>query len=120
MKEKKLKEKKCKRKNKKNEVVEPVVEMEAAPVATTPDFSADVVALPPAIEPIVEEEPIPVAVAVEEKTYIVNCPKCNAALEIKENGKAYVCPGCRTLFCMRKSRRIVKPLAAKVYTGFDN
>lgn len=56
--------------------------------------------------------PVMEAIAVKEepKTWVINCPKCGAALSVKEGGYAYMCPVCSTLLRMKTSARLVKDL----------
>ena len=65
-------------------------------------------------EPVVEEvaaAPVVEAVPVREpKTWIVNCPKCGAALSMKEGGCAYLCPVCKSLLRVKTGARLVKNL----------
>ena len=44
----------------------------------------------------------------EKKVYIVNCPKCGAALKVKDGANVYVCGGCRHLFQIRKFEKIIQ------------
>lgn len=53
------------------------------------------------------------AIAVEKKTWVVNCPKCGASLNVKEGGCAYMCPVCNTLLRMKTGARLVKNLGEK-------
>ena len=53
------------------------------------------------VEVVVEQEP---------KEWVVNCPKCGAALNLKEGGTAYLCPVCSTLLRVKTGARLVKNL----------
>lgn len=53
--------------------------------------------------PVVEATPVQ-----EPKTWIVNCPKCGAALSMKDGGCAYMCPVCKTLLRVKTGARLVK------------
>lgn len=57
------------------------------------------------VAPVVEAVPVR-----EPKTWVTNCPKCGAALSMKEGGYAYMCPVCKTLLRMKTSARLVKNL----------
>ena len=52
-------------------------------------------------ETVAEQQPV------EEVKLVVNCPKCAAALRVREGGIAYVCPVCNTIFRVRKATRMV-------------
>lgn len=54
---------------------------------------------------------LPVAQPVEPKTYVVNCPKCGAALNVKAGGFAYMCPVCSNLFRVRVGEKLVKDVS---------
>ena len=55
--------------------------------------------------------PVQEAVPVQEpKTWVVNCPKCGAALNLKEGGYAYMCPVCSNLLRIKTGARLVKNL----------
>lgn len=47
------------------------------------------------------------------KTWVVNCSKCGAALNLKEGGQAYICPVCRTLLRVKTGVKLVKDLGAE-------
>ncbi len=49
----------------------------------------------------------------EVKKYMVNCPKCGAALNVKEGSIAYMCPVCSNLFRMRKGEKMVKDISRR-------
>lgn len=54
----------------------------------------------------------PVCLApVEGKKYVVQCPRCSAKLNVKNNGVAYMCPVCNTLFRMRTGTKMVKDVS---------
>ena len=46
----------------------------------------------------------------EPKNWVVNCPKCGAALDLKSGGTAYLCPVCGTLLSVKVKARLVKQL----------
>lgn len=59
----------------------------------------------------VPQMPVQEALPVQEpKTWVVNCPKCGAALSLKEGGYAYMCPVCSSLLRMKTGARLVKNL----------
>jgi predicted RNA-binding Zn-ribbon protein involved in translation (DUF1610 family) len=62
--------------------------------------------------PVAAEEPAEV-VAKPLKTWVVNCSKCGAALNLKEGGQAYICPVCRTLLRVKTGVKLVKDLGAE-------
>ena len=47
------------------------------------------------------------------KTYIVNCPKCSAALKVENGNFAFVCPVCNHLFRLRIGKKLVKDVTPK-------
>ena len=56
--------------------------------------------------PVTVVEAIPVQ---EPKDYVVNCPKCGAALKIKDGGSfAYMCPVCNTLLRVKTGVKYIK------------
>ena len=58
------------------------------------------------------QEQAPVAVsAPTQSEWVINCSKCGAALNIKSNGNAYICPVCGTLFRVQTGKRMVKEVA---------
>ncbi len=58
------------------------------------------------------QEQAPVAVsAPTQSDWVINCSKCGAALNIKSNGNAYICPVCGTLFRVQTGKRMVKEVA---------
>ena len=59
------------------------------------------------------ENKIPVAEIAEEKTSVVNCPKCSASLKVTMGNYAYVCPVCNQLFRTRTGERLVKDISSK-------
>ncbi len=61
-------------------------------------------------EAVVQETPVVESVPVEPKTWTVNCPKCGAALNMKEGGLAHMCPVCKTLLRVKTGSRLVKNL----------
>ncbi len=61
------------------------------------------------------EQPAVVETAevVEEKSGIVNCPKCSTALRVKVDNNAYLCPVCSNVFRTRISHKLVKDISSK-------
>lgn len=58
------------------------------------------------------ETPVVEAVPVKEpRNWVVNCPKCGAALNLKEGGYAYMCPVCSTLLTVKTGARLVKDVS---------
>lgn len=58
------------------------------------------------------QEQAPVVVGATTQTdWVINCSKCGAALNIKSNGNAYICPVCGTLFRVQTGKRMVKEVA---------
>lgn len=57
---------------------------------------------------VAQEQPVLDAIPVEPKTWMVNCPKCGASLNLKEGGYAYMCPVCNTLLRIKTGARLVK------------
>ena len=54
------------------------------------------------LEPVVvEETPAPPAEIVREKQFVVNCPRCGAAVKVSGTAPAYLCGGCRQIFRVR-------------------
>lgn len=67
----------------------------------------------------------PVQTQEEVKNYVVNCPKCGAALNMKTGGVAYMCPVCNTLLRIRKGEKMVKdvssyPTSEAYVTTYEN
>ena len=57
-------------------------------------------------EPVpVVEEPAPVKV---DRYWTVHCPKCGAALSLREGPLAHMCPVCNTILQLKTSARIIK------------
>lgn len=54
---------------------------------------------------------MPVQTQEEVKNYVVNCPKCGAALQMKTGDVAYLCPVCNTLLRIRKGEKLVKDVS---------
>ena len=48
------------------------------------------------------------------KTYIVNCPKCSAALKVENGNFAFVCPVCNNLLRVRKCEKLVKDVSRNI------
>ncbi len=58
-----------------------------------------------------DENVIEVEQSVQEpKNWVVNCPKCGAALDLKSGGTAYLCPVCGTLLSVKVKARLIKQL----------
>ncbi|MBO5412123.1 MAG: hypothetical protein J6A38_03495 [Clostridia bacterium] len=57
---------------------------------------------------------MPVQTQEEVKNYVVNCPKCGAALQMKTGGVAYLCPVCNTLLRIRKGEKLVKDVSSQL------
>ena len=55
-----------------------------------------------------KSEVLPETAEAEEKTYVVNCKTCGAALRVKDGAGAYMCPVCNKLFTLRKCEKLVK------------
>ena len=49
----------------------------------------------------------------DNKTYVINCYKCGAALNVSSGKTAYICPVCNSLLRMRTITRIVKEVPVK-------
>lgn len=54
-----------------------------------------------------------VSAEVEQNEWVVNCNKCGASLSVKNDGNAYICPVCNTLFRIQTGTRIVKDVTVK-------
>ena len=60
-------------------------------------------------EPVpVVEEPAPVKV---DRYWTVHCPKCGAALSLREGPLAHMCPVCNNLFRIRLGEKLVKDIS---------
>ena len=65
------------------------------------------------LEPIVmEEPPAPPMEIVREKQFVVNCPRCGAAVKVSGTASAYLCGACRQIFRVRIEAKMVKDLNA--------
>ncbi len=65
------------------------------------------------LEPItMEEPPAPPAEIVREKQFVVNCPRCGAAVKVSGTASAYLCGACRQIFRVRIEAKMVKDLNA--------
>ena len=64
---------------------------------------------PKDVQVVPEVEAVPVEMD-QEKTFVINCGKCGAALSAKNGRTAYICPVCGTLFLMRTGVRVVKDI----------
>lgn len=65
------------------------------------------------LEPIAMEEPsAPPAEIVREKQFVVNCPRCGAAVKVSGTASAYLCGACRQIFRVRIEAKMVKDLNA--------
>ena len=83
------------RKNKKEKAVAQQQEVQAQP---QPSMVTEV---------IQGNEPAPA----EAKTYVVNCHRCGAALNVQQIGVAYMCPVCNNLFRVRIGEKLVKDVS---------
>lgn len=54
-----------------------------------------------------------VSTQVEQNEWVVNCNKCGASLSVNNDGNAYICPVCNTLFRIQTGTRIVKDVTVK-------
>ena len=51
-------------------------------------------------------------IEVQQKKYVVKCPKCGAELYVKDNSAvAFMCPVCSNLFRMRLGSKKVKDVS---------
>lgn len=57
-----------------------------------------------------QEKAQPVA---EQQEWVINCGKCGAALKVKNDGNAYICPVCNALLRVQTGTRIVKEITPK-------
>lgn len=48
-----------------------------------------------------------------KQEWVINCNKCGAALTVRNDGNAYICPVCGELFRIQTGTRIVKEIAPK-------
>lgn len=65
------------------------------------------------LEPITMEEPsAPPEEIVREKQFVVNCPRCGAAVKVSGTASAYLCGACRQIFRVRIEAKMVKDLNA--------
>jgi len=65
------------------------------------------------VKPIVmEEPPAPPMEIVREKQFVVNCPRCGAAVKVSGTASAYLCGACRQIFRVRIEAKMVKDLNA--------
>ena len=73
------------------------------------------------LEPVVvEEAPAPPAEIVREKQFVVNCPRCGAAVKVSGTAPAYLCGGCRQIFRVRIEAKMVKDLSAEDLEELEN
>ena len=74
------------------------------------------------LEPVVvEEKPAaPPAEIVREKQFVVNCPRCGAAVKVSGSAPAYLCGGCRQIFRVRIEAKMVKDLSAQDLQELEN
>lgn len=61
----------------------------------------------------VQEQPVVAVPVTPKQDWVINCNKCGAALTVKNDGNAYICPVCGTLFRIQTGTRIVKEIAPK-------
>ena len=61
----------------------------------------------------VQEEVVVAEVAPqpEPRNWVVNCPKCGAALNLKEGGMVYLCPVCNSVLRVKSGVRLVKDVS---------
>lgn len=73
------------------------------------------------LEPVVAEEvPEPKTEIVREKQFVVNCPRCGAAVKVSGTAPAYLCGACRQLFRVRIEAKMVKDLTADDLSEMEN
>lgn len=63
-----------------------------------------------------------VAQQVEEKKYVIKCPRCSSQLYVKDNRSvAYMCPVCNNLFRMyvgtKKVKDVSRVTVSETYTA---
>ncbi|MBQ8685406.1 MAG: hypothetical protein IJ514_04470 [Clostridia bacterium] len=58
-----------------------------------------------------EQAPVAATPVSAQSEWVINCNKCGAALNIKSNGNAYICPVCGTLFRIQTGKRMVREVA---------
>lgn len=59
------------------------------------------------------EQPVVAMPVASKQEWVINCNKCGAALTVKNDGNAYICPVCGELFRIQTGTRIVKEIAPK-------
>ncbi|MBP3433678.1 MAG: hypothetical protein J6K50_00255 [Clostridia bacterium] len=59
------------------------------------------------------QEPVVAMPVNTQQEWVINCNRCGAALNVKNDGNAYICPVCNTLFRIHTGTRIVKDLSQK-------
>ena len=62
-------------------------------------------------EPIEAAVVAPVVAEPQVKTYVVNCHRCGAALNVQIGGMVYMCPVCNNLFRVRLNEKLVKDVS---------
>ncbi len=62
-------------------------------------------------EPVEAPVVAPVVAEPEVKTYVVNCHRCGAALNVQIGGMVYMCPVCNNLFRVRLNEKLVKDVS---------
>lgn len=58
-------------------------------------------------------EPVVAMPVATKQEWVINCNKCGAALTVRNDGNAYICPVCGELFRIQTGTRIVKEIAPK-------
>ncbi len=66
------------------------------------------------LEPVEAQEVQPEhpAELVRKKEFVVNCPRCGAAVKVSGTASAYICGACSQMFRVRVEARMVKELTA--------
>lgn len=66
------------------------------------------------LEPVEAQEVQPERPAelVRKKEFVVNCPRCGAAVKVSGTASAYICGACSQVFRVRVEARMVKELTA--------
>ncbi len=60
-----------------------------------------------------QQQPLMMPVVAPKQDWVINCNKCGAALNVKNDGNAYICPVCGALLRIQTGTRIVKEIAPK-------
>ena len=72
---------------------------------------------PVEVEVVPDEAPTEI---VREKQFVVNCPRCGAAVKVSGSAPAYLCGGCRQIFRVRIEAKMVKDLSAEDLQELEN